>query len=88
MRTNPIRPQDQRSEPNHPRPISEPIFLNLSSPNVSTDGSTVGARSAEGQPSVSTGDDTENAASAEGQPSVRLEAVDSNDFQQVMGGCK
>ena len=54
MRTNPIRPQDQRSEPNHPSPISEPIFLNLSSPNVI-------------MPSVSTGDDTENATSVEGQ---------------------
>ena len=70
MRTNPIRPQDHRSEPNHPRPISEPIFLNLSAPNVSTGGSAVTARSAEGRASVSTDGSAENAASAEGQPSV------------------
>ena len=70
MRTNPIRPQDQRSEPNHPRPISEPIILNVSTANVSTDGSTVSARSVEGQASVSTGGSAETARSAEGQASV------------------
>ena len=47
MRTNPIRPQDQRSEPNHPRPISEPLILNVRRTNVSTGGSAISARSAD-----------------------------------------